>query len=380
MQQEQFILPKGVTVPNPQGNRYVIEGLLIREEFNAVYLVRERDAAHNLFALKEMINPNKGDRERIAFEGEVLKRLSHKALPRVHQVFENDKLKRVYLLMDYIEGKSLEALREEQPQKRFPLLLALNLLSPVVNVLTYLHTQDPPVVHRDIKPANIIVPIGGGEVVLTNFGSAKEYVPGAATNMLDHRSHGYAALEQYRTGTNPRTDIYSLGATLYALLTGSVPINAPSRVVEIMSVGVDPLMAANLLNPEIPQAISDALHQAMSIKAIDRFETVGEFWRILTASTIRQMSPVTMVDLSQTILPKQTIKGSETESLHKVRFAPFPKNREVLYIFIALLFILTVIGFFSFLWNSTVLLLCCFGILFLLVGMLLYNAFSRTSK
>ncbi len=216
-----------------------------------------------------MINPNKGDRERMAFEGEVLKRLNHKALPRVHQVFENDKLKRVYLLMDYIEGKSLEVLREEQPEKRFPLSLVLNLLLPIVNVLTYLHTQDPPVVHRDIKPANIIVPLAGGGAMLTNFGSAKEYVPGAATSMLDHRSHGYAALEQYKTGTNPTTDIYSLGATIYALLTGIVPINAPSRTVEIMSAGVDPLTPANLLNPEIPRTVSDALQQAMSIRTTD---------------------------------------------------------------------------------------------------------------
>ena len=378
MQQEQFILPKGVTIPNPQGNRYVIEGLLAKGEFDAVYLVRERDKAHNFFALKEMINPNKGDRERMAFEGEVLKRLKHKALPCVHQVFENDKLKRVYLLMDYVEGKSLEVLREEQPEKRFPLPLVLNLLSPIVNVLTYLHTQDPPVVHRDIKPANIIIPLAG-EAMLTNFGSAKEYVPGAATSMVDHRSHGYAALEQYKTGTNPTTDIYSLGATIYALLTGTVPINAPSRTVEIMSAGVDPLTPANLLNPEIPRTVSDALQQAMSIRTTDRFETVNKFWQALTASSIRQMSPVTLGDLSQTSLPEQTMASNDTESLQKVQFASF-SNREVFYIFAGLLIILIVIGFFSFLWNSTILLLWCFGILLLLVGMLLYNAFLRKHK
>ncbi len=115
MEQEQFILPEGVTVRDPQGNRYVIEDVLGKGVFGAVYLVRERGEEHNLFALKEVINPNKDDRERFAFEGEVLKRLNHKALPRVYRVFENDKLKRVYLLMDYIKGRDLEVLRGEQP-------------------------------------------------------------------------------------------------------------------------------------------------------------------------------------------------------------------------------------------------------------------------
>src|SRR5713101_9386499 len=223
LQQEQFILPEGVTVRDPQGNRFVIEGVLGKGEFGAVYLVRELDNTHNLFALKELINPNKGDRERFAFEGEVLKRLNHKVLPRVHRVFENDKLKRVYLLMDYIKGRNLEVLRGEQPGKCFPLPLVLVLLAPIVDALKYLHAQDPPIVHRDIKPANIIVPVGADEAVLVDFGSAKEYVANAGTTVISHLTPGYAALEQYGSGTTHRTDIYGLGATCYTLLTGAVP-------------------------------------------------------------------------------------------------------------------------------------------------------------
>src|ERR1700730_11993712 len=105
---EQFILPDGVPGADPQGGQYVIEGVLGKGVFGAVYLVSERGKKHHFFALKEVINPDKCDRERFAFEGEVLKRLNHKALPQVHRVFENDKLKRVYLLMDYIKGQNLE--------------------------------------------------------------------------------------------------------------------------------------------------------------------------------------------------------------------------------------------------------------------------------
>jgi eukaryotic-like serine/threonine-protein kinase len=378
MQQEQFVLPKGVTVRDPQGNRYVIEGVLGKGALGAVYLVRDRDKEHDLFALKEVINPNKGDRERFAFEGEVLKRLNHRALPAVHSVFENDKLKRVYLLMDYIEGVNLEVLWGVQPGKCFPLPLVQVLMAPIVDALMYLHAQDPPIVHRDIKPANIIVPIGGGGAMLADFGSAKEYVPGTGTTMLSHRSPGYAALEQYRSGTNPSTDIYGLGATLYALLTGSAPIDAPSRVLGIMSAGVDPLKLAHLLKPAIPLAVAEALQRAMAIRIADRFGTVEEFWQALMAPDMQRIPRVSPVELSQTFPPQQVIQRSDTESVQKVQVAPRSKKRGALRIFAGLLVIQSLeIGFFSYLLGLTVLLRCCLGVLLLSLAVLLYDLFSR---
>ena len=220
MQQKPFILPEKATVRDPHGNVYVIESVLGKGECGAVYLVRERGTLHTLFAAKEVINPDKGARERFAFEDEILKRLHHTSLPRVYRVFENDGLKRVYLLMDYVHGQNLEILRLKQAGQCFSLPLVLDFMAPIVVALLYLHTQDPPIVHRDIKPANIIIPTGGGRAVLADFGSAKKYVPGTATTLVGHRSPGFSAIEQYRSGTNTRTDIYGLGATIYALLTG----------------------------------------------------------------------------------------------------------------------------------------------------------------
>src|SRR5713101_3821847 len=121
MIEERMTLAVGTTIRDPSGERYLIEGLLGTGGFGAVYLVRDRRVKDNLFALKEVIDPNKRDRERFIFEGEILKRLDHRALPRVYRVFEHDKLKRVYLLMDYIKGRNLEALRKEQPDQRFAL-------------------------------------------------------------------------------------------------------------------------------------------------------------------------------------------------------------------------------------------------------------------
>src|SRR5690348_494210 len=163
MLQEQRTLPMGATVQDMNGERYRVEKLLGKGGFGAVYLVRDRLTQEHLFALKELIEPSEYDYERLLFECETLQRLDHPSLPRVYHVFEYTRLKRVYLLMEYVRGKNLEDLREGQPNFRFPLKVALAIMTPIVDALSYLHSQNPPIVHRDIKPDNIIVPMDGGE-------------------------------------------------------------------------------------------------------------------------------------------------------------------------------------------------------------------------
>ena len=232
--------------------------------------------------------------------------------------------------------------------------------------------------HRDVKPANIIVPTGGGEAVLADFGSAKEYVPGSATILVGHRSPGYAALEQYRTGTNPTTDMYGLGATLYALLTGSAPIDALSRVLGGVNTGVDPLKPANQLNPTVPPAVADALGQAMSIRSADRFETVEEFWQVLQANVTQKIPLVSSIDLSGPTLPQQGMQSGSIGSLQKEQVAPQSQTRKTLRIFAGVLALLAIGGaIFSSLRGSPVLLLCCLGVLLLSLGVLLRDFYSQ---
>jgi serine/threonine protein kinase len=251
-------------------------------------------------------------------------------------------------------------------------------MAPIVDALMYLHAQDPPIVHRDIKPANIIVPLRGGEAVLADFGSAKEYVPGSATTVVGHRSPGYAALEQYRTGTNTSTDIYGLGATLYALLTGFIPIDALSRVLGSVSEGVDPLKPANLLQPTVPLAVAEALQRAMSIRSADRFETVEEFWQVFMAHRTQQIAATTPADLTQPSPSTQVYQESATESLQEEQVAAHAKTRKIFRIFTVLLFILAIgTAFFSYLRGFTVLLLCCLGMLLLSLGVLLGDLYSQ---
>jgi serine/threonine protein kinase len=374
LRQEHFILPVGVTVRDPQGNRFVIEAVLGKGEFGAVYLVRQRGEEHTLFALKEVVNPDKIARERFAFESEVLKRLEHESLPRVHHIFENDRLKRVYLLMDYIQGRDLEVLLAEQPGRCFPLPLVLVLMAPIVDALRYLHAQDPPIVHRDIKPANIIIPAKGGGAMLVDFGSAKEYVPGSATTSIGHYSHGYAALEQYRTGTNPSTDLYGLGATLYALLTGSAPIAAPSRVVGRLARGVDPLKPVHLLKPGVPPGVAQALQRAMAISSADRFESVEQFWQVVLAQGKQRIhhTPAEYVVQERGSAPRQQEQA-----------APPARKREALLLPGGLLLLCGLgIACCLYLLGLNVLLLCALGVLLLALGVLLYelNSRKRTSQ
>src|SRR6266446_8360572 len=341
LQQKQMTLPGGVTVRDSFGNRYVIEALLGEGRAGVVYLVRDRRVKQNLFALKEVINPDKHDRERFIFEGELLKRLDHPALPRVYRVFERDKLKCVYMFMDYIRGKNLEGLRVEQAEQRFSLPIALAIMAPIVDALIYLHHQDPPVVHRDVKPANIIVPVGADAAVLVDFGSAKEYVADETTAIIRHGSPGYAALEQYGGGTTPRTDIYGLGATFYTLLTGTIPIDAIVRAAG--SKGTDPLKPVHLLAPAVPLAVSEAIGRAMALSSEDRFATVEEFWQVLSAHMTQyvQLPRVTAADTPQPLALFEQDSGAGF--LQRLRALPGArKPRALLLALLALLLIVTI--------------------------------------
>jgi eukaryotic-like serine/threonine-protein kinase len=279
VQELQATLPIGTVV----GNRYIVEDLLGKGGFGAVYLVKDQRVKGNLFALKEVIDSDKKERLRFAFEGDVLNRLDHAALPRVYRAFEDDKRNRAYMLMDYIAGPNLETLRQQQPDHRFSLAQSLRMMAPIFDAVSFLHGQTPPIIHRDIKPSNIIVPTADDSTVLVDFGIAKEYNPDSTTTAIRRCSPGYGAPEQYAMGTNTRTDIYGLGATLYALLTGLVPEDAFYRMTQMSNGNVDPLEPVNHIVPAIPLAVSQAIVRAMAINSNERFATVQEFWGALNA-------------------------------------------------------------------------------------------------
>ena len=302
MQELQITLPVGSILRD----RYVVEDLLGQGGFGAVYLVRDLRVKGNVYALKEVIDPDRKDRKRFVFESELLKRFDHRAFPRVYRVFEDEARHRAYMLMDYIEGQNLEKLRQQQPDKRFSLPQVLTLIAPIMDAITYLHDQNPPILHRDIKPSNIIAPVSGEEAVLVDFGIAKEFDKDSTTTAVRTCSPGYAAPEQYSTGTGIRTDIYGLGATLYVLLTGKVPVDALHRMTAIGSGQDDPLEPISKFVPTIPKHIEQAISRALSINSNDRFTHIEDFWQALNAHpTWRQLTAPAIVQSS--LLPQSIV-------------------------------------------------------------------------
>src|SRR2546427_11808468 len=152
--QREAVLPIGTIIRD----HYVVEKLLGKGKCDPVYLVRDRRATQDLFVLKERIDLEKQERDRFVFEGVVLKQLHHPALQYVYRVFEENSRHRVYMLMQYISGPDLETMRQRWPNQSFSLPLIISIMTPVIDAITYLHSQSDPVIHRDIKPSNIIVP------------------------------------------------------------------------------------------------------------------------------------------------------------------------------------------------------------------------------
>jgi serine/threonine protein kinase len=309
MQEMRATLPPGSIV----GNRYQIEALLGKGGFGAVYLVHDLWVQRNVFALKEIIDLDQRRLRHFALEAEFLKRADHPSLPRVYRIFDDPVQHRAYMLMDYIEGVNLERLRRERPGQRLPLEEVLRLMQPVVEAVAYLHTQQPPIVHRDIKPSNIIAAVSAGPTVLVDLGIAKEFDQDATTTAIRHASPGYGAPEQYSAGTNPRTDIYGLGATLYALLTGTVPADAFFRLTQHLSREHDPLLPVQQLVPALPDGVAAAIERALALENEQRFAAVEDFWQALCARPLDTETQRTRVQSASSV---RLVRNGQAEAQH----------------------------------------------------------------
>ena len=202
-------------------DRYRIIKTLGQGGMSKVYLA-ENIKLGTLWAIKEISRDNEAGINLLA-EPDILKNLDHPALPRVFDIIENDKY--IYIVVDYIEGTSLET--KLAASGAFSERLVIDWAKQLCNVLGYLHEHKPyPIIYRDMKPSNIIL-TESGSLKLIDFGIAREYKSHLSNDTVYIGTRGYAAPEQYGSGqTSVATDIYSLGVTLYQLLTGRSP-NAP---------------------------------------------------------------------------------------------------------------------------------------------------------
>src|SRR5688500_2942284 len=228
-------------------------------------------------ALKETFFDDPNLRRAFEREARLLNRLRHAALPRVSDHFEEAAGQ--FLVMEYIAGEDLSQMLKGRGGAGFPAGQALVWADQLLDALDYLHTQEPPVVHRDIKPQNLKL-TARDQIVLLDFGLAKGtplQTRVTATGSLFGYSFNYAPIEQMQgAGTDPRSDLYSLGATLYHLLTGAPPPDALTRATAVLNGDPDPLRPASETAAHVHPLLAEALSRAMALSAARRFASAAE--------------------------------------------------------------------------------------------------------
>jgi serine/threonine protein kinase len=258
-------------------NRYRIVEILGQGGMGSVYRAVDENLGVAV-ALKENLFTTDEYARQFRLEAVILANLRHPNLPRVSDHFVLGDQGQ-YLVMDFIEGEDLRYRME-----RLGMLTeddAVHIGAAMCDALAYLHTRKPPILHRDIKPGNVkITP--DGHIFLVDFGLAKVYQSASQATTTGARAMtpGYSPPEQYGTArTDPRTDIYSLGATLYAALSGVIPEDGLARAMD--NAQLTPLRKRN---SKVSRKLAAAIEKAMAVDPIDRFQSAEEFKKALLAS------------------------------------------------------------------------------------------------
>ena len=283
-------LPKGTQL---QQGKYVVNRVLGQGGFGITYLA-EDTALRRHVAIKELFPPgcvrhtnavvrpnfrapltaNKFDLAKTKFlkEAQTLARFDDPGIVRVYTVFTENNT--AYMVMKYLRGRTLgELLKENGGVLSEP--EAVRYVDAIGQALTKLH--DAGVLHRDVTPENALVT--DGRPVLVDFGEAREFTADVTGSMEVGITPGYAPLELYggASKADAYTDVYALGATLYRLVTGKVPVEAPDRV------GGLRLRPPHEVNAEVSEKVSKAVMKSMAIRAADRYQTMDEFLNALAS-------------------------------------------------------------------------------------------------
>ncbi len=273
-------------------DHYQVGALLGSGGFSAVYRARDRQAGGRDVAIKRISLQGLNAEETIeatdTFHREVsmLSALIHPQVPRLYDHFNDQD--HCYLVLEYIEGQTLEAFLTTQETSGQPLQLAeiLTMVLQLCTVLDYLHRRQPPIIFRDLKPSNILRTFAG-KLYLIDFGIARRYQPGQPRDTQRLGSPGYAAPEQYgRAQTTPQADIYSLGALLHFLLSGQDPANSPLGLTPLrlhsqQGLAELELLVAQMLSPnptERPASVRDVAKTLDRIKQQAGTDDARRIW------------------------------------------------------------------------------------------------------
>lgn len=290
-------------------NRYLVVNLIGKGGMGEVYLAVDQRLG-SAIALKRTFFSN-DEMLRAAFEREArtLARLRHNVLPKVSDHFTEEETQ--YLIMEHISGDDL-AKRLEITQKPFPVTWVLFWADQLLDALNYLHSHEPPIIHRDIKPQNLKL-TDENSIVLLDFGLSKNSTGQtklSTTGSVVGFTPYFAPMEQVRgTGTDARSDLYSLSATFYQLLTNTIPPDALSRADAMLGGLPDPLIPINEINPEVTPLVSSILLKGMEVSQEKRFpnarsmqkalrEAFAELQNIMSAKTVA-IAPAKQIEVTE---------------------------------------------------------------------------------
>lgn len=279
--------------------RYQIRQVVGRGGMGCVYQAEDLRLEGRVCAIKE-IQPDpltepevqRQTHEQFHREASVLARLDHPNLPKVSDFFSQDG--RDFLVMDFVPGHDLKEIMDATRREglRLPEERILEWADQLCSALEYMHRLEPPVLHRDIKPGNVkLTP--GGLLKLVDFGLVKLMVPDETRTITVLQGRGtalYTPLEQYggESGhTDTRSDIYSLGATLYHLLTNEPPAEAKQRFLKPES-----LKPIRQIRPEITEQTAKAIEWAMALHPDDRPNTITQFRNALLGKEVNLYSQI----------------------------------------------------------------------------------------
>ncbi|MEM3459978.1 MAG: serine/threonine-protein kinase [Candidatus Micrarchaeaceae archaeon] len=268
--------PDDIAAGSVLAGRYAVISLIGRGGMGSVYRALD-NRLQIVVAVKEMMPGWLSPADRLEFsnqfrqEARLLARLSHPGIARVLDYFEESG--KEFLVMELVEGETLDRVVERQGA--LPESQVLAWASQMMDIVEYLHNQTPPIIHRDIKPSNFML-LPGDQIKLIDFGIARIFKPGRSADTAAFGTPGYAAPEQYggRGQTDPRSDIYSLGATLFQLLTGyDVPGGLAFN-----------LPPARQVNPALSPNTEAVLVRALQLDPTKRFQSIAEMRRALMAA------------------------------------------------------------------------------------------------
>ncbi len=294
--------------------RYRIVEILGQGGMGSVYRAVDENLGVDV-AVKENLFTTDEYARQFRLEAVILANLRHPNLPRVSDHFVVGEQGQ-YLVMDFIEGEDLR-----QRMERMGFITdddAVMIGAAMCDALTYLHARKPSILHRDIKPGNVkITP--DGHIFLVDFGLAKLVQGGQATTTgARAMTPGYSPPEQYGTArTDARTDVYSLGATLYAALCGMIPEDGLARAMD--NAQLTPLRKRN---PKVPRRLAATIEKAMAVDPADRFQTAEDFKKALLAAKAKTERATGEF----TVVPPPNVPGSLSPVDRELPIDPKPKS------------------------------------------------------